>query len=251
MPHTCLAQVALSPGHMCGEYLGAARLSVVSVQKGLGNRSYTAEGRCRLCGLASQLEHGNVLQYCGSHAVPLRLCKRIAWDLKLADPRVATERSGRLIFHHQCCPRTRHGSGFLHSISQAGGFRRVRGVVYRSLFLTADGRPHPNVMRAVQYAADTVACRNRQQMSAKAVHSRRKHEAQIPFAPTKTAVTRAVKPNTSAIEQSHKPLTHWALMTISPPLRVKNPPPLVSKACDHCTRVSPWEAVIVNGTSGV
>ena len=46
---------------------------------------------------------------------------------------------------------------------------RAQGKVYRPLVWTADGRPHRAVTRTLQYAAATAACRNGQQMSAKAL----------------------------------------------------------------------------------
>ena len=41
------------------------------------------------------------------------------------------------------------------------------------------------------------------------------------------------------------------MMTVSPPLRIKKPPPLISKTCELCTHSSLREACPVNGTADV
>ena len=52
---------------------------------------------------------------------------------------------------------------------------RQQGIHCRPLIWTADGRPHPAVIRALQYAADIASSRNGQQMPAKSLQRRWKH----------------------------------------------------------------------------
>ena len=75
---------------------------------------------------------------------------------------------------------------------------RDQGIHYRPLVWTADGRPHPTVARTLQYAADIASSRNGQQMSAKSLQRRWKHEIQIALLRRRAAMTRAVLPNPSA-----------------------------------------------------
>ena len=60
------------------------------------------------------------------------------------------------------------------------------------------GGPHPAVTRTLQCAADIASSRNGQQMSAKSLQSRWKHEIQIALLRRRAAMTRAVLPNPSA-----------------------------------------------------
>ena len=53
---------------------------------------------------------------------------------------------------------------------------RAQGIVYRLQVWTAAGRPHPSVTRTLQCEADIASCRNGQQMSARALLRRWKHE---------------------------------------------------------------------------
>ena len=55
---------------------------------------------------------------------------------------------------------------------------RAQGIVYCPLVWTADGRP-PVVTRTLQDAADIASSRNGQQMSAKPLQRRWKHEIKI------------------------------------------------------------------------
>ena len=43
---------------------------------------------------------------------------------------------------------------------------RMQGTVFGPIFWTVDGRPYPGVARTMQYAVDSVTCRDGQQMSA-------------------------------------------------------------------------------------
>ena len=90
----------------------------------------------------------------------------------------------------------------------------VLGIVCRPLVWTADGRPHPAVTHTLQYAADIAACFNGQQMSAKTLQHRWKHESPTALLRRRAAMTRAVLPHTSAraesllagLIDSHQPL---------------------------------------------
>ena len=75
---------------------------------------------------------------------------------------------------------------------------RNQGIHYRPLVWTADGRPHPAVTRTLQKAADIASSRNGQQMSAKSLQRRWKHEIQIALLRRTAAMTRAVLPNPPA-----------------------------------------------------
>ena len=77
--------------------------------------------------------------------------------------------------------------------------RREIGFVCRRLVWTAGDRPHPAVTRTLQYAADIASCRNGQQMPAKALHHRWKHEVQIALLWRRAAMNRAVLPNMSLL----------------------------------------------------
>ena len=78
------------------------------------------------------------------------------------------------------------------------GELRQQNIHYRPLVWTADGRPHPAVTRTLQYAAGIASSRNGQQMSAKSLHRRWKHEIQIALLRRRAAMARAVHPNPSA-----------------------------------------------------
>ena len=71
-------------------------------------------------------------------------------------------------------------------------------IVYRPLVWAADGGPHPAVTRTLQYPADTAACRKGEQMSARSLQHRWKHEIQIALRRRSAATTRAVLPDPSA-----------------------------------------------------
>ena len=86
---------------------------------------------------------------------------------------------------------------------------QAHGIVCRLLVWTADGRPHPAVTRTLQIAANIAACRNGQQMSAKVLQHRLKHEVQNSPPPTKSR-----KDTGSPSSRSHQSLdprtpTRW------------------------------------------
>ena len=73
-----------------------------------------------------------------------------------------------------------------------------QGIHHRALIWTADGRPRPAATRTLQYAAEIAANRNGQQMSAKSLQRRWKHEIQIALLRRRAAMSRVVLPNPSA-----------------------------------------------------
>ena len=98
---------------------------------------------------------------------------------------------------------------------------QVQGIVCRPLVWTADGRAHPAVTRTLQYAADIASCHNGQQMSAKALQHRWKHEIQIALLRRRAVMTRAVLPDTTVRERwflaglTDTAASHWVR---TPPL---------------------------------
>ena len=92
---------------------------------------------------------------------------------------------------------------------------RQQGIHYRPLIWTADGRPHPSVTRTLQYAADIASSRNGQQMSAKSLQRRWKHEIQIALLRGRAGMARAVLPNPSVLAEwlfagiIDRALHHW------------------------------------------
>ena len=91
---------------------------------------------------------------------------------------------------------------------------RDQGILYCPLVWTADGRPHPAVSRTLQHAADVASSRNGQQMLAKSLQHRWKHEIQMGLLRWRPAMTRAVLPNPSAVWLLagiiDRALSHWA-----------------------------------------
>ena len=96
------------------------------------------------------------------------------------------------------CVSSPNAAGSLRHYRQEIPSRRGQGILCRPLVWTADGRPHLAVTRTLQCAADIASSRNGQQMSAKSLQHRWKHEIQIALFRRKAAITRAVLPNPSA-----------------------------------------------------
>ena len=94
-------------------------------------------------------------------------------------------------------PRRRHLIANYHYRDEISELRN-QGIYYRPLAWRADGRPHPAVTRTLQHAADIASGRNGQQMSAKSLQRRWKHEIQIALLRRRAAMTRTVLPNPSA-----------------------------------------------------
>ena len=175
------------------------------------------ETASRLCGsfLDPQLEHGRDLQPHRSYAGTLRMRSRCGMRFETRRPRHhhGTQRAhrlrnpGRLLFSPPLlsqdvaleetraqAPFDRKLSHYRDEISDL----RNQVVHYRPLVWTAHGRPHPAFTRTLQHAADIASNRKGQQMSAKSLQRRRKHEIQIALLRRRAAMTRAVLPNPSA-----------------------------------------------------
>ena len=72
------------------------------------------------------------------------------------------------------------------------------GIVFRPMVWTADGRPHPAVTRALQFAAQFAVTRNNHQATAASLVARWKHEVQIAILRRRAAMVRAVLPKPTA-----------------------------------------------------
>ena len=91
---------------------------------------------------------------------------------------------------------------------------RNQGNHHRPLVWTADGRQHIAVTLTLQHAADIAFSRTGQQMSAKSLQHRCKHEIQTALLLRRAAMTRAVLPNPSAraewlLASIDRALNHW------------------------------------------
>ena len=195
---------------------------ITNVQKRLGNRAWTGFGECRLCGsfLHPQLQHGETCSTAEATRGHSVLC-----GLKLADPGIIAESRGLTatprpadIFTTAAvpgrsaaldvCVASRNAAATRGDAAQAAFDRKLSnyrneiprvtfGIHYR-LVWTADGRPQLAVTRTLQYAAEIASSRNGQQMSAKSLQRRWKHEIQIALLRWRAAMTRADLPNSSA-----------------------------------------------------
>jgi len=74
------------------------------------------------------------------------------------------------------------------------------GIVFRPMVWTADGRPHPAVMRTLRYAAGIAVSRSGRDTTAKALVSRWQHEIQIAILRRRAAMSRAVLPKPTSRE---------------------------------------------------
>ena len=205
---------------------------VQNVQKRLGNRMYTGDTPCQVCGafLDAQLEHSETC--CTAEATRGHYaCVRAVVDgLRLADPAITTEPRGLTtttsrpadIFTTAAVP----GRGAALDVcvaspnaaaamgdAAAAAFRRklhryrqeitelaAAGIAFRPLVWTADGCPHPAVTRTLQHAAQIAVTRNNQQASAASLVARWKHEIQIAILRRRAAMARAVLPKATAQE---------------------------------------------------
>ena len=143
------------------------------------------------------------LQHTRSHTRTLRMRSCSLSGLKLADTGITTEPRGLTatqprpadLFYYRCCPGA------------------ARGDAAQAAFV--DGRPQPAITRTLQHAADIASSRNGQQMSARSLHRRWKHEIQIASLRRRAAMTRAVLPNPSACTERlrtgiiDRALNHW------------------------------------------
>ena len=149
------------------------------------------------------------------------------------------------------------------------------GIHYR-LVWTADGRPQPAVTRTLQYAAEIASSRNGQQMSAKSLQRRWKHESQIALLRWRAAMTRADLPNSSAraewflagildralhhflaqviLAQGHFKMRGCSLRLPPDPLgngdcrrqeKIMAASRVVAVPCEHDVKRLPWPSVVV------
>jgi len=158
---------------------------VVNVQKRLGCRTYTGDAACRLCGahLDAQLEHAEICCTAEATRGHYAVVRSIVHGLKLADPAVTTEPRG-LTSHASrpadifttaavpgrsaaldVCVASQSAAAAQGDAAESAFRRKLRhyrreipelaqaGIVYSPLVWTADGRPHPAVVRTLRFAA--------------------------------------------------------------------------------------------------
>ena len=235
VPHARLSQVALPPGYTPHDF-------ITNVQKRLGNRTWTVFGQCRLCGsfLDPQLEHGETCSTAEATRGHYACVHAVSGGLKLEDPGITTEPRGvtetqsmladlftaaavpgRSAALDVCAAAARGDKALaafdreLTHYKQEIPDSRNHRIHCPSLVWTADRRPHPAVTGTLQYAGDIASSRNGQQMSAKSLQHRWKHEIQIAFLRRRAAMTGAVQPNPSARAESllagltERALNHW------------------------------------------
>ena len=203
---------------------------ITNVQKRLGNRTWTGFGQCRLCGsfLDRQLEHGETCSTAEATRGHYVCVHAVLGGLELADPGITTEPKEPAatqsrpteLFTTAAVPgrstaldvrvASPNAAAVRGDAAQAAFDRKLsnyrqeipdlrnQGSLYRPLVWTADGRPHPAVTRTLQRAADIASSRNGQQMSAKSLQHKWKHEIQVAPFRRRAAMTRAVQPNPSA-----------------------------------------------------
>ena len=218
-----LSQMALPPGRMCGKCAHAPRLHHQRAEK------TWQQGVDTLLSvpivwffLGPTTGTRRNLQHRRGHPRTPRMCSSVLGELKLAVPGISTEPRGLTatqsrpadLFATAAVPGRSAALdvcvGSTKAAAQAALDRKLsnyrqeipdlcnQSIRYRSLVWTADGRPHPAVTRTLQYAADTASSRNGQQMSAKSLQHRWKHEIQIALLRRRASVTRPVLPNPSA-----------------------------------------------------
>ena len=200
------------------------------MQKRLGNRTWTGFGQCRLCGsfLDPQLEHGETCSTAEATRGHYACVHAVLGGETLADPGITTEPGGLTatqsrpddLFTTAAVPgRSAALDVFVDSPNAAAArgdaaqaafdsklsnYRheipdlRDQAIHYRPLVWTPDGRSHPAITRTLQCAADIASRGNGQQMSAKSLQRRWKHEIQIALLRRRAAMTLAVLPNPSA-----------------------------------------------------
>ena len=203
---------------------------ITNVQKRLGNGVWRGFGQCRLCGsfLDPQLEHGEACSTAEATRGHYACVHAVVCGIQLADPGITTEPRGPTkaqsrsadIFTTAAVPGRSAALDVCVASSSAAAARgdavqasfdrklsndrneipdlRNQGIHCRPLVSTAAGPPHPAVTRTLQYAADIASSRNDQQMSAKLLQRRWKHELQIALLRRRAAMTQAVLPNPSA-----------------------------------------------------
>ena len=198
---------------------------ITNIQKRLGNRAWEGHGECRLCGsfLDPQLEHAETCSTAEATRGHYACVHAVVCGMKLADPNITTEPRGLTASQSRpadiftttavpgrsaaldVCIASSNAAAARGDAAQAAFDRTLshysreipelqnQGIHYRPLVWTADGRPHPAVTRTLQYAGDIASSRNGQQMSAKSLQHRWKH--QIAILRRRASMTRAVLPN--------------------------------------------------------
>ena len=202
---------------------------------------------CRLCGLFldSQVEHGETCSTAEATRGHCACVHAVSGGVKLADPGITTEpreltetqsRPGDLVSTAAFAGRSatldvcgasptqqqpketqrrrRLIANCLIGDGKCQTFGRVQGIVYRPLVWTADDRPHQAVTRTLQNAADIAACRNGQQMSAKSLWLRWKHENPSDPPPTKSSHDTG---SSSPASQTEPPATGSELLHLPSP----------------------------------
>ena len=179
-------------------------------------------------GHSTQLEHGETCSTAEVTREHYSCVHAVLGGLKLADPGITTKPRGLIearsrpadLFTTAAVPGRSAALDVCVASSNAGAARgdaaragfdrkishyrretrdlRFQGTAHRPLVWTADSRQHRAVTRTLQYAADIAARRNGQQMSAKSLQHRWKHEIQVALVRGRAAMTRAVLPRTSA-----------------------------------------------------
>lgn len=206
---------------------------VLNVQKRLGARAHVGETPCRLCGavLDPQLEHSEVCSTAEATRGHYCVVRCVVEGLRLADPAVSTEPRGLTstearpadIFTSAAlpgrsaaldvCVASANAAAAQGDAADAAFRRKLRhyrdvipellraGIIYRPLVWTADGRPHPAVVRTLRYAAQLAVVRRGEQATAGALVHRWNHEIQIALLRRRAAMTRAVLPSASSRER--------------------------------------------------
>ena len=206
---------------------------VSNVQKRLGNNILGGDIVCRLCGshLDPQVDHAEICCTAEATRGHYAVVQALVQGIKLADPAVTTEptgltRSGRRpadiltsaavpgkMAALDVCVASPIAAAAKGDAAESAFKRKLQkykddipdlsraGIIFRPLIWTADGRPHPAVVRTLRHAADIAVTRNGQQASASQLVSRWKHSIQIAILRRRAAMMRAVLPAQTVREQ--------------------------------------------------
>ena len=202
---------------------------VANVQKRLGARILGGVMQCRLCGapLDLQLEHAEVCATAEATRGHYACVRAIVQGLRLADPAVTTEPRGLSSTQARpadiltvaavpgrsaaldVCIASPNAAAAQGDAAEAEFRRKLHhyrnvipeltaaGIAFRPLIWTADGRPHPAVVRTLRYAADQATVRGGTQASSSALLGRWKHEIMVAILRRRAAMTRAALPRQS------------------------------------------------------
>ena len=169
MPRPGLPRVALPPGRVRGK-CPTQRDHMTNVQKRLGNRVWVGGGQCWCCGsfLDPLLEHAESCSNAEATRRHYACVHAVVCGMKLADPGITTE--------PRCSLLRNPGRPTLSPPLQSPDAVRLWTCVWPDIAYSQDG----------------------QQMSAKSLHRRWKHEILIALLRRRAAMVRAVLPNPSA-----------------------------------------------------